>query len=429
MGGIYRDSVNDALEFDEQRCPPFFVLDGESRLSLWAKFSSFSNGMNIPILDLKPQYQELKAEIQQAVNAVLESGQFILGKTVADFEQAIADYLGVKYAIGVNSGTDALVIGLRALGIGPGDEVITTPFSFFATAESISNVGARPVFVDICPVSFNLDPSKIRAAITPRTKVIMPVHLFGCPAAMTAIQAIANEYGLKVIEDCAQAIGAKYLGDCLGCDQSCPSDLRDSLQGRYTGTIGEVGAFSFFPTKNLGAYGDGGLITTNDEAIAEQAKCLRVHGSKQRYQNEVLGYNSRLDALQAAILSVKLPHLATWNEGRRRVAQAYNAHFESVPGLVIPAIAPGHVFHQYTLRVLDGKRDALAAALKDQGISTMVYYPIPQDRLPVYQGQYPANPVSDQLAQEVLSLPIWPELSDATIQLIADALITTLKTL
>ncbi len=382
--------------------------------------------MNIPILDLKPQYQQIKAEIQQAVNAVLESGQFILGQTVGDFEQAIADFLGVKYAIGVNSGTDALMIGLRALGIGPGDEVITTPFSFFATAESISNVGAKPVFVDVALNSFNLDPAKIRAAITPRTKAIMPVHLFGHPAAMTAIQAIADEYGLKIIEDCAQAIWAKYDGDCLGCDQTCPAEIRQGLTGKYTGAMGDVGAFSFFPTKNLGAYGDGGLITTNDPAIAEQAKCLRVHGSKLRYQNEVLGYNSRLDALQAAILSVKLPHLADWNQGRRRVAQAYNAHFENVPGLIVPKLTQGHVFHQYTLRVLNGKRDALAKELQAKGISTMIYYPVPQDRLPVYRGQYAANPVSDQLAQEVLSLPIWPEMPPETLEQVAQTLQQTL---
>jgi len=382
----------------------------------------FSSGMNIPILDLKPQYQQIKTEIQQAVNAVLESGQFILGQTVGDFEQAIADFLGVKYAIGVNSGTDALMIGLRALDIGPGDEVITTPFSFFATAESISNVGAKPVFVDVTLDSFNLDPTKIRELITPRTKAIMPVHLFGHPAAMTAIQAIAEEYGLKVIEDCAQAIGAKYTGDCLGCDQTCPTEIRQNLTGKYTGAIGDVGAFSFFPTKNLGAYGDGGLITTNDPAIAEQAKCLRVHGSKLRYQNEMLGYNSRLDALQAAILNVKLPHLADWNQGRRRVAQTYNAHFETEPGLVTPTITQGHVFHQYTLRVLNGKRDALAKEMQAQGISTMIYYPVPQDRLPVYRGQYPANPISDQLAQEVLSLPIWPEMPPETLDQVAQTL-------
>ena len=385
--------------------------------------------MNIPILDLKPQYQRIKAEIQAAVNGVLESGQFILGKTVGDFEQAIADYLGVKYAIGVNSGTDALVIGLRALGIGPGDEVITTPFSFFATAESISTVGAKPVFVDVRISDFNIDPGKIEAAITPKTKAIMPVHLFGQPAAMAAIKTIADNHGLKIIEDCAQSFGAKYAGDCLDCAQSCGEDVRQNLTGKYTGAMGDLGAFSFFPTKNLGAYGDGGLITTNDPAIADLARCLRVHGSRQRYQNEMLGYNSRLDALQAAILQVKLPHLAQWNEGRRRVAQTYNDFFKDAKGLITPTITKGHVFHQYTLRILDGKRDDLAKAMQAQGISTMIYYPVPQDQLAVYRGQYPPNPIGDRLAQEVLSLPIWPEMERETIAEVAEKIIETLPTL
>jgi dTDP-4-amino-4,6-dideoxygalactose transaminase len=385
--------------------------------------------MNIPILDLKPQYQRIKAEIQQAVNGVLESGQFILGKTVADFEQAAADYLGVKYAIGVNSGTDALMIGLRALGIGPGDEVITTPFSFFATAESISNVGAKPVFVDVAIADFNLDPDKIKAAITPRTKAIMPVHLFGQPAAMAQIKAIADDHGLKIIEDCAQSFGAVYAGDCLGCDQGCDGQVKQALMGQYTGAMGDVGAFSFFPTKNLGAYGDGGLITTNDEAIADLARCLRVHGSRQRYQNEMLGYNSRLDALQAAILNVKLAHLKEWSMGRRRVAQTYNDLFQGVEGIITPTITAGHVFHQYTLRILDGKRDALAKAMQAIGISTMIYYPVPQDQLPVYRGQYAPNPISDRLATEVLSLPIWPEMETETVQTVAEKIIQVLPSL
>ncbi len=385
--------------------------------------------MNIPILDLKSQYQSIKNEVQQAVNGVLESGQFILGKTVGDFEQAAADYLGVEYAIGVNSGTDALMIALRALGIGPGDEVITTPFSFFATAESISNVGAKPVFVDVRISDFNINPEKIEAAITPQTKAIMPVHLFGQPATMAAIKTIAQNYGLKIIEDCAQSFGAKYAGDCLDCNKSCGDDVRENLSGKYTGAIGDVGAFSFFPTKNLGAYGDGGLITTNDGAIAELARCLRVHGSKQRYQNEMLGYNSRLDAIQAAILNVKLPHLAQWNEGRRRVAQTYNDLLAHIEGIVTPTITAGHVFHQYTLRILDGKRDALAKAMQAQGIGTMIYYPVPQDQLMVYRGQYAPNPVSDRLAREVLSLPIWPEMEKGTIEEVAQKIIATLATL
>ncbi|MEM9505989.1 MAG: DegT/DnrJ/EryC1/StrS family aminotransferase, partial [Cyanobacteria bacterium P01_E01_bin.43] len=226
----------------------------------------------VPILDLKPQYQVIKAEIKAAIDRVLESGQFILGPEVQQFEAAAADYLGVKHAIGVNSGTDALIISLRALGVEPGDEVITTPFSFFATAESISSIGATPVFVDIEAASFNLDPAQIRAQITDKTKAILPVHLFGNPAAMAQIQAIAAEYHLKVLEDCAQSFGAVYQGDCIGCQQQCDDGLRDRLTGQRIGAIGDAGAFSFFPTKNLGAYGDGGLITTNDDAVAAMAR-------------------------------------------------------------------------------------------------------------------------------------------------------------
>jgi dTDP-4-amino-4,6-dideoxygalactose transaminase len=375
--------------------------------------------MKIPILDLKPQLHSLQAEMEQAILEVVRSGQYILGRAVQEFETEVAQYLGVKYAIGVNSGTDALMIGLRALGIGSGDEVITTPFSFFATAESISNVGAKPVFVDVCPDSFNINPELIPAQITPRTKAIMPVHLYGQPAPMARIVAIAQEYQLKIIEDCAQSFGAKYTGDCIGCDRSCP---QDQLMGRYTGNMGDIGAFSFFPTKNLGAYGDGGLVVTSDPQLAETARKLRVHGSKHRYQNEILGYNSRLDTIQAAVLRVKLPHVAKWNEERRRVARTYNQYLSHLPQIITPKITAGHVFHQYTIRVLHGQRDGLRQALADQGIGTMIYYPVPQHLLPVYQGQYPAYPVSQQLAQEVLSLPIWPELADDTIKYICGAI-------
>jgi dTDP-4-amino-4,6-dideoxygalactose transaminase len=346
---------------------------------------------NIPILDLKPQYNSIKAEIHAAIDRVLESGAFIMGPDVKLFEQEVAEYLGVKHAIGVNSGTDALVIGLRALGIGAGDEVITTPFSFFATAESISNVGAKPIFVDIDPNTFIIDVSQIESKITPRTKAIMPVHLYGRPANMGAISLIATKYNLKMIEDCAQSFGARYKGKC-------------------TGSIGDVGAFSFFPSKNLGAYGDGGLVTTNDDRVAELARMLRAHGAQKKYHNEIIGYNSRLDTLQAAILRVKLPYIDNWNEGRRRVAQTYDRLLADIKGIVTPEIVDGHVFHQYTIRVLNGKRDAIAAKLKAEGISTMIYYPIPQDRLPIYQGLYPANAVSDRLSGETLSLPIWAEM-------------------
>jgi len=370
----------------------------------------------IPVLDLKPQYESLKAEIQTAISRVLESGQFIMGPDVKLFEQEVAQYLGVKHAIAVNSGTDALVIGLKALGIGQGDEVITTPFSFFATAESISNVGATPIFVDISADSFNIDPGAIAQKITPRTKAIMPVHLYGNPAAMAAILDIAQAHNLKVIEDCAQSFGARYYGTCTGCNDSCQESTRSRITGKQTGTIGDVGAYSFFPSKNLGAYGDGGLIATDNDQIAETARMLRVHGAKKKYHNEVLGYNSRLDTLQAAILRVKLPHIDQWNEGRRRVAKTYNDLLANVAGVITPHLADGHVFHQYTIRILDGKRDIVQQYLAAQGIGSMIYYPIPQDQLPVYKGQYLANPVSDLLATQVISLPIWPELDTAKIE-------------
>ncbi|MGF1458662.1 MAG: DegT/DnrJ/EryC1/StrS family aminotransferase [Leptolyngbyaceae cyanobacterium] len=364
----------------------------------------------VPILDLKPQYQVIKNEIKAAVDRVLESGQFVLGPEVNQFETDVAKYLRVRHAIGVNSGTDALVIGLRALGIGTGDEVITTPFSFFATAESISMVGAKPVFVEIDSASFNIDPAEIRRYVTDKTKAILPVHLFGNPAPMAQILEIADEHGLPVLEDCAQSFGAVYKGDCSGCSDTCQKATRDRLSGQFTGAMGRVGAFSFFPTKNLGAYGDGGLITTNDDAIAEMARKLRVHGALKRYHNEVLGYNSRLDALQAAILGVKLPYLDRWNQRRREVAETYNRLLAEVAGVVTPVITAGHVFHQYTVRVLNDKRDAVKAYLAEQGIGAMIYYPIPQDCLPVYKGQFPTYPVSQQVAAEVLSLPIWPEI-------------------
>ncbi|NER23866.1 MAG: DegT/DnrJ/EryC1/StrS family aminotransferase [Symploca sp. SIO1C2] len=372
--------------------------------------------MKIPVLDLKPQYEQIKAEVQAAINTVLESSRFIMGPEVKQFEQEVAAYLGVKHAIGVNSGTDALVIGLRALRIGEGDEVITTPFSFFATAESISNVGAKPVFVDVDVKTFNLDPKAILEKITPRTKAILPVHLYGNPALMGQIMEIAQNNGLKVIEDCAQSFGARYFGNCSTCQGSCSEAVRAEIQGKFTGTIGDAGAFSFFPSKNLGAYGDGGLVVTNDDAVAEMARMLRVHGAKKKYHNEVFGYNSRLDTLQAAILLVKLRYIDQWNQGRRRAAKTYNELLADVEGIITPELTDGHVFHQYTIRVLDGKRDKVKAYLGEQGIGSMVYYPVPQDQLPVYRGAYPKLPVSDMLGTEVLSLPIWPEINISTIE-------------
>jgi dTDP-4-amino-4,6-dideoxygalactose transaminase len=362
----------------------------------------------IPILDLRPQYESLKSEIHEAITRVLERGDFIMGEEVRLFEQEVAAYLGVKHAIGMNSGTDALFIGLRALGIEAGDEVITTSFSFFATAEAICHVGATPVFVDIDERTFNLDPNLLEAAITEKTKAIIPVHLYGRPCEMGKIMAIAKKYNLLVLEDCAQSFGAKYMGDCSTCDKQCDSSL---YAGQYTGAIGHAGAFSFFPSKNLGAYGDGGMLTTNDDHVAELARKLRSHGSIRKYHNEMIGYNSRLDTLQAAILRVKLLHVVKWNEARRNVASRYNQLLDGIDLVSVPEVTSGHVFHQYTIRVADSYRDTLQKKLESDGIQSMIYYPVPQDQLPVFQGKYPQLSVSTIVATQALSLPIYPEIT------------------
>jgi dTDP-4-amino-4,6-dideoxygalactose transaminase len=362
----------------------------------------------IPVLDLSPEIDMLWDDLNAAIQGVLKSGQFIMGPEVTAFENEVADYLGVKHAIGVNSGTDALVIGLRALGVGPGDEVITTPFSFFATAESISNVGATPVFVDIDENTFNIDPGLIEAAITPRTKAILPVHLYGRPCEMNEIMAIADKHELLVVEDCAQSFGARY-------------------NGKHTGTIGNVGAYSFFPSKNLGAFGDGGLIATDDDHVADLARMLRAHGGKKKYHNEMLGYNSRLDSIQAAILRVKLPHIDSWNSGRREAAERYNKLLSDTQWVVTPDVIDGHVFHQYTVRLTKADRDEVQKALQDEGVGTMVYYPIPQDQLPVYVGQYQSLAESDRLARQVISLPIWPSLAARVQRRVAEQLATALS--
>jgi dTDP-4-amino-4,6-dideoxygalactose transaminase len=364
-------------------------------------------GTTIPILDLGPEIELLWDDLNAAFQRVLRSGQFIGGPEVEAFEHEVGAYLGAKHAVGVNSGTDALVIGLRALGIGPGDEVVTTPFSFFATAESISSVGATPVFVDIDEDSFNIDPDLVERAITPRTKAIMPVHLYGRPAAMDALLDVAERYGLKVVEDCAQSFGARH-------------------RGRQTGTLGHVGAYSFFPTKNLGGFGDGGLIATDDDDVALLARKLRAHGSIKKYRNEMLGYNSRLDAVQAALLRVKLPHVDRWNEARRAAATRYGELLAGDPRFVAPAVTDGHVFHQYTIRVQDDDRDGIANALAARGVATMVYYPVPQDRLPVYAATRVAQPVSARTAAQVLSLPISPNLGIEDQRAVVDALRRTL---
>ena len=373
----------------------------------------------IPILDLRPQYESLKLEIHAAITKVLERGDFIMGEEVRLFEQEVATYLGVKHAIGMNSGTDALFIGLRALGIGVGDEVITTSFSFFATAEAISHVGATPVFVDINENTFNLDPNLLEAAITERTKAIIPVHLYGRPCDMGKIMALAQKYNLKVLEDCAQSFGARYMAGCSSCDGSCNSD---ALKNRFTGSIGDAGAFSFFPSKNLGAYGDGGMLVTNDDDVAELTRKLRSHGSIKKYHNEMIGYNSRLDTLQAAILRVKLPHLDAWNTARRNVATRYGQLLENTAGIKTPEISDGHVFHQYTLRVLNQSRDEFQVQLQKSGVGTMIYYPIPQEQLPLYRENFLKLPISTRIASEVLSIPIYPELTDLDQQLIVKKL-------
>jgi dTDP-4-amino-4,6-dideoxygalactose transaminase len=345
----------------------------------------------IPVFDLTSEIEEQWDELMKAIEGVVRSGTFILGPNVNAFEQEIAAYLGVKHAVGVNSGTDALVISLRALGIGPGDEVITTPFTYFATAESISNVGATPVFVDIDPVTFCIDPELITPAITERTRAILPVHLYGHPADMGRITEIAKAHDLKIVEDCAQAMGAEY-------------------KGRKVGTFGQANAFSFFPSKNLGAFGDAGLVTTDHDAAADLARMLRSHGSKRKYENEILGFNSRLDELQAAILRVRLTRLEEANDGRRRVAACYNALLDGVDGVVRPTEQPNvrHVYHQYSVRITGGRRDEAQTDFAHKGIGTMVYYPVALHWLSPYAGGRNHLPESERAATEVLSLPLWP---------------------
>ena len=359
----------------------------------------------IPPLDLAPEIDALWEELSAAALRVLRSGQYVLGPEVEAFEREAAERLDVRHAVGLNSGTDALVIGLRALGIGPGDEVVTTPFSYFATAEAVTLVGAIPVFADIDAESFNLDPAAVAEAVTDRTRALIPVHLFGRPAEMEELAGLARRRGLAVLEDCAQSFGA-------------------ATGGRATGAIGDAGAFSFYPTKNLGAAGDGGLLTTDDDGVAEAARMLRTHGERTRYANEKIGYNSRLDALQAALLRVKLARIDEANEGRRRAAARYGMLLADVPGVETPEVTDGHVFHQYTVRVRGSRRDAVRARMDEAGVATMVYYPVPIHRLPVYREAYRevSLPTAEAAAGEVLSLPIWPEIGSGAQERVAEAL-------
>jgi dTDP-4-amino-4,6-dideoxygalactose transaminase len=349
--------------------------------------------------DLKKQYQNLKSGIDAAILEVLEGGVFIGGPAVEKFEKEVADFLGVKHAVTLNSGTDALYLSLRALGIGAGDEVITTVFTFFATAEAIAATGAKPVFVDINPNTFNIDADQIEAAITEKTKAIIPVHLFGQMADMAPIKKIAQKHNLKIIEDCAQAIGATQI-----------------INGKEVkaGNIGDCGCFSFFPTKNLGAYGDGGMATTNNDEIAVKIRMLKVHGSspENKYKNLEIGVNSRLDAIQAAILSVKIKYLDKWNLQRAEIAARYNKELGSVGGIVTPFVAPGnnHIYHQYTIKTTN--RDNLAQFLTQKNIPTMIYYSIPlhlQSAFNFLNYKIGDFSVMETTSKEILSLPIYPE--------------------
>jgi len=352
--------------------------------------------LKVPILDLTQQYQTLKNEIHQAMEQVMSSSHFILGGNVTKLEQDIAAYSGVKHGIGVANGSDALHLSLMACDIKEGDEVITTAFTFFATAGSIARTGAIPVFVDIDPVTFNMDVNQIEAKITSKTKAIMPVHLYGQCVNNDVIQQLAEKYNLFVIEDAAQAIGSAH-------------------KGKRSGALGTMACFSFFPTKNLGAYGDGGMIVTDNDELADKLRMLRAHGSKPKYYHHVLGYNSRLDELQAAILNVKFPHIDTWISQRQSIAKNYDALLrESCPQIVPPTVdeEKRHVFHQYTIR--SQSRDGLQVYLKDKGVETMVYYPKPLHLQPVFEnlGYKEGDlPETEKACEEALSLPMFPELN------------------
>jgi len=359
--------------------------------------------MKIPLVDVVQQYRLLRRELDSKIKEVIESGQFILGPYVENFEKKLASYLGIPHAIGVASCTDALLLGLTALGIGEGDEVITTSYSFFATVEAILRLRAVPVFVDIDPQSYTLDVTQIESKVTRKTKAILPVHLFGQSASMKEIRELASRYRLKVIEDLAQALGARY-------------------QGQLAGTFGDVACLSFFPTKNLSGFGDGGMLVTPHQDIADQVKRLRVHGARTKGFHETLGMNSRLDALHAAILTIKLPYLNRWNNERRKIAEMYRKSL-SGKGVVLPPLLPDreHVFHQFV--ILSEERDALRDYLTVAGIETGVFYPKPLHlqepcrALGYREGDFP---VSEKLSRSSLALPIYPGLSKEKLRYIVD---------
>jgi dTDP-4-amino-4,6-dideoxygalactose transaminase len=358
----------------------------------------------IPMVDLKRQFHDIKDEVCAAITEVLESSQYILGPKVMELERQIAAYHGVDEALGVASGTDALHLAVEALGIGEGDEVITTPFTFFATAEAIMYTGATPVFVDIEPDTMNIDPVEIGKKITERTRAILPVHIFGHPADMDRINALAKKYNLKVIEDCAQSFGADY-------------------NGKKTGSFGDAGCFSFYPSKNLGAYGDGGMILLKDPAVTAEVRKLRNHGSKGMYRHECVGFNSRLDEIQAAILLVKFRRIDQYNELRRQKAALYNSLLSDKVELPVERAGCRHVYHQYTIR--SRNREQLQKILHEKGISSVVYYPVPvhlQEAVSILGYKKGDLPVAEEAAEKVLSLPVYPELEESSIREIAEVI-------
>jgi dTDP-4-amino-4,6-dideoxygalactose transaminase len=360
----------------------------------------------IPALDLKAQYASIREEVRAAVGAVLDAQHFILGPEVQSLEKEIAQFLHCSFGVGVASGTDALILALKACNIGPGDEVLCPSFTYIATADSVSLLGATPVFVDIDHDTFTMNPTLVEERITDRTKAIIPVHLYGQCADMDPILEIARRRGLSVIEDNAQAIGSTY-------------------KGKFASAIGDVGCLSFFPSKNLGACGDGGMVVTNSEGVAKRLKSLRAHGSVKKYFSEEQGWNSRLDEMQAAILRVKLRHLNKWSEGRRINASHYDDLLRGIPGVVTPKIAPWgtHVFHQYTIRV--PRRDHVQKALAEKGIASTVYYPYPIHLQPLYKSlgyMKGSFPETERACEEALSLPIYPELTSEQMQRVAECI-------
>lgn len=391
--------------------------------------------MSIPLIDLKAQYKSVSEDLDRVTKEVLSSANYIMGKNVVEFEKEFAEYIGVKHAISVGNGTDALVIALKSLGIGSGDEVITSTFTYFASAESISAVGATPVFVDVEKETFNIDPAKIEEKITKKTKAIIPVHIFGQSARMDEINEIAKKHNLKVIEDAAQAVGSKY-------------------KGKMIGTLGDAACFSFFPTKNLSCAGDGGMIVTNDDNIAIVARALRTHGSGEngqkafnflnnikeeietskdgddtvynplKYYNYLIGFNSRLDAIQAAILRVKLPHLDKWNEGRRKIAKIYDEKLKN-SNVVTPVVDKENdpIYHQYVLQCED--RETMLTKLKEKGVATGVYYPVPLHLQKVYKdlGYKEGDmPVAEYLSHRTFAIPVYPELTETEVDYIIESI-------